>query len=175
MKSSSIKVWKGDITDLAVDVIVNAANSGLRGGGGVDGAIHRKGGPVIMQECDQIRGRQGGCKTGEAVVTSAGDLSSKHVIHTVGPIYTFISKDEAKRHLQSCYRNSLLLAKELGAKSIAFSSISTGVYGYPKKDAVEHVHELLVNEPGLMEGFEEVGFVCFDDENFALYSEKFRE
>lgn len=168
-----MKVIKGDITLLEVDAIVNAANSSLMGGGGVDGAIHRKGGGRILEECIAIRNRQGKCLTGEAVYTSAGDLPAKYVIHTVGPVWVGGDKNEPQL-LRNCYLNSLQIAKELGVKTIAFPNISTGVYHYPKpeaaKIAIQAVKDFLENE----ESENEITFVCFDDENWALYKELLR-
>lgn len=168
-----MKVIKGDITLLEVDAIVNAANSSLMGGGGVDGAIHRKGGGRILEECIAIRNRQGKCPTGEAVYTSAGDLPAKYVIHTVGPVWVGGDKNEPQL-LRNCYLNSLQIAKELGVKTIAFPNISTGVYHYPKpeaaKIAIQAVKDFLGNEESEIE----VTFVCFDDENWALYKELLR-
>ncbi|RME45982.1 MAG: RNase III inhibitor, partial [Caldilineae bacterium] len=114
-----IELLRGDITKVEVDAIVNAANSGLRGGGGVDGAIHRAGGPAIMEECKLIRERQGGCPTGEAVITTAGRLPARAVIHTVGPVWDPARPEEMDRLLADCYRNSLRLAVERGLKSVA--------------------------------------------------------
>lgn len=131
-----ISVFKGDITEIEVDAIVNAANTSLLGGGGVDGAIHRKGGNQILAECVAIRNKQGGCKTGEAVITSAGELKSKFVIHTVGPVWNG-DKDQKKIALANCYENSLKIAIEMGIKSIAFPNISTGIYHFPKDKAAE--------------------------------------
>src|SRR5256885_6723745 len=131
---NKIEIIKGDITLIKVDAIVNAANSSLMGGGGVDGAIHRAGGPAILEECKIIVARQGGCKTGEAVITRAGKLSAKHVIHTVGPIWQGGGNNE-KEKLGNCYRNSLKLALENSCRSIAFPNISTGVYRFPKEEA----------------------------------------
>ena len=127
---STISLVEGDITKEETDAIVNAANSRLAGGGGVDGAIHRAGGPSIMEECRQI----GGCPTGKAVITTGGKLKAKNVIHTVGPIYSGGRKNEAEL-LASAYRESLKLASSKGLESIAFPSISTGAYGYPLSEA----------------------------------------
>lgn len=166
-----ITLIKGDITKIKADAIVNAANSSLLGGGGVDGAIHRAGGPAILEECRQIRARQGGCDTGEAVITTAGQLPAKYVIHTVGPVWNDGNKNEPEL-LASCYRNSLQLAIEHGVKTIAFPNISTGVYRFPKPRAaaiaVETVQRFLATDKSL----EEVFFVCFDDENYNLYKER---
>lgn len=132
----------GDITTEVVDAIVNAANSTLLGGGGVDGAIHRVGGPSILEECREIRRVQylDGLPTGQAVITNGGELLAKHVIHTVGPIYGCHGDDDTKL-LADCYRNSVALAIENGLTSIAFPSISTGAYGYPKHEAAKVVGE----------------------------------
>src|SRR5262249_12874794 len=124
---TAISLRQGDITLTRADAIVNAANSSLMGGGGVDGAIHRAGGPEILEDCKKIVARQGGCKTGEAVITTAGRLPAKYVIHTVGPVWNGGNKDERKL-LANCYSNSLNLALEYGLKTIAFPNISTGIY-----------------------------------------------
>lgn len=170
MQNGRITVIKGDITKVQVDAIVNAANSGLLGGGGVDGAIHRAGGQAIMDECIEIRKRQGGCRTGEAVITTAGKLSARYVIHTVGPIWNG-GKNNEEQLLSNCYVNSLKLAVSNGVKSIAFPNISTGVYGFPKKlaapIAVNAVSDFLKDDSSI----EQVTFVCFDDENYNLYAE----
>lgn len=131
-----IEVIQGDITKLDVEAIVNAANSSLLGGGGVDGAIHRAAGPDLLEQCIRIRNAEGGCKTGDAKVTSGGRLKAKWVIHTVGPVYDDGADGEAEL-LASCYRKSLALAAERGAKTIAFPAISTGIYGYPLREACE--------------------------------------
>lgn len=165
-----IKLVKEDITKLEVDIIVNAANNSLLGGGGVDGAIHKAGGKQILEECIEIRSRQGGCETGEAVITTAGKLPAKHVIHTVGPIWHGGNIGEEEL-LANCYINSLKLAVTNKAETIAFPNISTGVYRFPKKLAAEialrEVSKFLLNN----KTFREVIFACFDDENFNIYSE----
>ena len=163
-----ITVIRDDITRMKVDAIVNAANSSLMGGGGVDGAIHRAGGPAILQECREIITRQGSCKTGEAVITTAGDLPARFVIHTVGPIWHGGNNDEA-RLLESCYHKSLKLAVENDIKSIAFPNISTGVYGFPKKQAANIAVHTVLSFMSTNESMEKVVFVCFDDENLHLY------
>ena len=162
-----IEVIKTDITTIEVDAIVNAANSSLLGGGGVDGAIHRKGGKAILDECIKIRERQGGCPTGEAVITTAGNLLAKYVIHTVGPIWNGGKKDEDQL-LQNCYFNSLSLAIENNCKTVAFPNISTGVYHFPKDRAAKIAAET-VQHFKQQELLDKVIFVCFDDENYELY------
>lgn len=163
-----IQVWKGDITKLATDAIVNAANSSLMGGGGVDGAIHRAGGPVILEDCRTIIARQGSCKTGEAVITRGGNLPAKFVIHTVGPVWNGGGKGE-EQLLVNAYYNSLTLAAENNIATIAFPNISTGIYRFPKDKAaaiaVRTVQEFLAQQDAV----KEVIFVCFDEENFQLY------
>lgn len=156
---------------MTVDAIVNAANSSLLGGGGVDGAIHRAGGPQILEECRAIVARQGGCKTGEAVITGAGRLLAKFVIHTVGPVWNGGKSGEEKK-LALCYQNSLKLAVENACTSIAFPSISTGVYRFPKAEAariaVGAVARFIENDQSGLS----VVFVCFDDENYDLIKEE---
>ncbi|WP_320054143.1 O-acetyl-ADP-ribose deacetylase [uncultured Acetobacteroides sp.] len=168
LANGRILVILGDITKIAVDAIVNAANSSLLGGGGVDGAIHRDGGPSILEECRAIVAEQGSCKTGEAVITTGGRLPSKYVIHTVGPVWNGGSKDEPLK-LASCYKSSLDLAVAHSCKTIAFPNISTGIYGYPKeKAAIIAVHEVakhLSNNKSI----EQVIFVCFDEESKRIY------
>lgn len=162
-----LEVLQGDITRVKTDAIVNAANSSLMGGGGVDGAIHRAGGPAILEACRQIVARQGRCKTGEAVITTAGNLPSTYVIHTVGPVWNG-GRNNERELLANCYRNTLRLAVENACKTIAFPAISTGVYGFPKAEAarisVQTVHAHLSAGGGL----EKALFVCFDEENYHL-------
>jgi len=167
---SRIKLVKDDITKIKVDAIVNAANNSLLGGGGVDGAIHRAGGRQILDECIEIRSRQGGCKTGEAVITSGGKLLAKYVIHTVGPVWQGGNNNEEEL-LANCYINSLKLAVENNVKTIAFPNISTGVYRFPKKPAAEIALREVNNFLSTNDTLEEVIFVCYDEENFAIYSE----
>ena len=162
-----IEVVKGDITKQEVDAIVNAANSSLLGGGGVDGAIHRAGGPGILEACRKIVARQGGCKTGEAVVTVAGNLPAKYVIHTVGPVWNGGKNKEAEL-LANCYRNSLQVATENNCKTIAFPNISTGIYRFPKPDAATIAAKTVADYLEKNKAIEKVVFVCFDDENFQF-------
>jgi len=168
MLPNRIHLLQGDITKVTADAIVNAANSSLLVGGGVDGAIHRAGGPAILEECRQIRARQGGCPTGEAVITAAGKLPAQFVIHTVGPVWNGGQKNEPTL-MANCYRNSPRLAQENGLKTVAFPNISTGVYGYPKDKAalvaVQTV-QVFLKENELPEL---VTFVVFDEENLRLY------
>ena len=169
-----ITLIKGDIITMETDAIVNAANTSLLGGGGVDGAIHRKGGKQILEECIAIRNRQGGCKTGEAVYTSGGNLPCQYVIHTVGPVWDY-GKNKEEELLANCYLNTLKIANELGLKSIAFPNISTGIYDFPKNEAadiaIETVKTFLKNEDS---STQKVVFVCFDEENFRIYEEKLK-
>ncbi|MCO6487160.1 MAG: O-acetyl-ADP-ribose deacetylase [Phaeodactylibacter sp.] len=164
-----IKLIRGDITKMEADAVVNAANSSLMGGGGVDGAIHRAGGPEILEECRQIRAECGKCPAGQAVITTAGKMPSRKVIHTVGPIWGQQNETESDRLLADCYRNSLLLAVKNGMKSVAFPNISTGVYGFPKERAArvatEAVKAFLAEDTSI----EHVYFVCFDEENYRIY------
>lgn len=163
-----ITLLKGDITKINSDAIVNAANTSLMGGGGVDGAIHRAGGPAILEECRNIVARQGGCKTGEAVITTGGKLPAKFIIHTVGPVWNGGSNRE-KEKLASCYRNSLLLAVENECATIAFPNISTGIYGFPKNEAAKIALETVSSFLAEAERIEKVIFVCFDEENYGIY------
>jgi O-acetyl-ADP-ribose deacetylase (regulator of RNase III) len=169
-----IEVVKGDITHLKVDAIVNAANSSLLGGGGVDGAIHRAGGPTIVEECMRIVERQGYLKTGKAVITTAGNLPAKFVIHTVGPIWSGGRKCEEIR-LAECYRNSLQLAVNNGLKTIAFPGISTGVYGFPKEPAARIALDSIVDFLNGNETIEKVYLVCYNDENYDLMVKYFND
>ncbi|QES90885.1 O-acetyl-ADP-ribose deacetylase [Rhizosphaericola mali] len=162
-----IEVQKGDITKIKVDAIVNAANTSLLGGGGVDGAIHRAGGNEILEDCRKIILKQGGCKVGEAVITTAGKLPAKYVIHTVGPVWNSGMKNEEIK-LKNCYLNSLNLAAENNCKTIAFPSISTGIYRFPKDKAatiaVETIKDFLKED----EIIEKIILVSFDDENYRI-------
>lgn len=168
-----ITLIKGDITKIKVDVVVNAANSSLLGGGGVDGAIHRAGGPMILDECQDIRNRLGKCKTGEAVITTAGNLPAKKLIHTVGPVYNGGNRlEKEKQLLADCYINSLKLAEAYDLRTIAFPNISTGIYRFPKSLAADIAIESVSNYKS--ETIEEVIFVCFDDENYQLYKENLK-
>jgi len=163
----NIQVIKADITKQHVDAIVNAANTSLLGGGGVDGAIHRAGGPAILVDCRKIIAKQGGCKTGEAVITTAGNLPAKFVIHTVGPVWNGGNKNEAEK-LASCYTKSLQLADENGCESIAFPNISTGVYGYPKDKAASVAVAAVEKSIPSLQNIKTIYFVCFDEENYEL-------
>ena len=166
-----IKLVQGDITRIKVDAIVNAANTSLLGGGGVDGAIHRAGGSEILEECRKIVAKQGGCKTGEAVITKAGKLPARFVIHTVGPVWNGGTINEEDK-LKSCYRKSLQLAIDNDCKSIAFPNISTGIYKFPKELAAEislqAIRQFLLENDFI----EEVYLVCFDDENYQILNKK---
>ncbi|RYU90042.1 O-acetyl-ADP-ribose deacetylase [Mucilaginibacter terrigena] len=163
-----IKLQQGDITKLQVDAIVNAANSSLMGGGGVDGAIHRAGGKQILEECKQIVNRQGGCKTGNAVITTGGKLPARYVIHTVGPVWNG-GKHNEEELLANCYSNSLKIAAGNVIKAIAFPNISTGVYRFPKDKAASIAVKTVDAFLHTNRDMEEVIFICFDDENYGLY------
>lgn len=164
-----MRVLQGDITKVEVDAIVNAANTSLLGGGGVDGAIHRAGGPEILEDCRIIVARQGGCKVGEAVITRAGRLPARHVIHTVGPVWNGGTKREPEL-LANCYRNSLLLAEEHQLATIAFPGISTGIYRFPKEKAAGIAVSTVLEISATLTQVIEVVFVCFDEESLVLYT-----
>ena len=168
LTGATLTLVQGDITKEQVDGIVNAANEQLMGGGGVDGAIHRAGGPAIMAECDQIRIEQGGCPTGNAVITTGGSLPAKYVIHTVGPIWRGGNAGEPKL-LASCYQKSLSLALEHGIKTVAFPSISTGIYGYPIDKAAGIALKAVAEFLERNDEIEEVRFVLFDEATYAGY------
>ncbi|MHB9293622.1 putative O-acetyl-ADP-ribose deacetylase [Hollandina sp. SP2] len=168
-----LELVQGDITCLKVDAMVNAANSKLVGGGGVDGAIHRAAGPELLAECRKIAESRkdhpaGACPTGKAVITGPGRLLCKKVIHTVGPVWYGGAQSEPSL-LAACYRNSLLLAQELGLESIAFPNISTGVYGYPKAAAAEIAIKTVKASLAETPGIKQVIFVCYDQENYEIY------
>ncbi|MFE5481545.1 O-acetyl-ADP-ribose deacetylase [Streptomyces sp. NPDC056527] len=163
----SLVLVSGDITDQHVDAVVNAANSSLLGGGGVDGAIHRRGGPEILAECRALKaGHYGkGLPTGKAVATTAGRLDARWVIHTVGPVW---SRDEDRSEsLASCYRESLRVADELGARTVAFPAISTGIYGWPMDDGARIAIETVRSTETSVE---EVRFVLFDEEAYRAFA-----
>jgi O-acetyl-ADP-ribose deacetylase (regulator of RNase III) len=155
---------EGDLTLQETEAIVNAANSRLAGGGGVDGAIHRAGGPRIMEECRKI----GGCPTGEAVITTGGNLKAKYVIHTVGPVYQDGNRGEA-RLLASAYHESLKLAHKKGIQSVAFPSLSTGAYGYPLEEAARIAVKTVVDYTREHPVFNRVGFVLFGNQAYQTY------
>jgi len=164
----TIRLLQGDITRVAADAIVNAANQALRGGGGVDGAIHRAGGPAIMAELDRIRAAQGGCPTGSAVVTTAGNLPARYVIHAVGPIWRGGASGEAEQ-LASCYRTAMRLAAERGLRTISFPSISTGAYGYPLEQAAPIALRTVLEALQGQTSVETALFVLFDRATLEAY------
>ncbi|WP_328779498.1 O-acetyl-ADP-ribose deacetylase [Streptomyces canus] len=164
---TTIRLVQGDITRESADAIVNAANSSLLGGGGVDGAIHRRGGPAILADCRKLRaGHYGkGLPTGKAVATTAGDLDARWVIHTVGPRYS--QEEDRSELLASCYRESLRVADELGARTVAFPAVSAGIYGWPIDDAAR----IAVETVGKAEtAVEEVRFVLFDEKAYQAFA-----
>ena len=163
-----LKIIKGDITNLACDAIVNAANSSLLGGGGVDGAIHWAAGPELLAECRTLHG----CRTGEAKITKGYKLPARFVIHTVGPVYYEHTPAEAESLLTSCYENSLNLAKENGLKTIAFPLISAGVYGYPQREAIKVAIETMKLH---QDDFDEMTLVLFGEREFGFAKEDYSE
>jgi O-acetyl-ADP-ribose deacetylase (regulator of RNase III) len=175
VNQTRLAIIQGDITKQTTDAIVNAANPGLMGGGGVDGAIHRAGGPTILEECRQIVAKQGRLPTGKAVITTGGNLPAKHVIHTVGPIWHGGNKGEAAL-LKSAYRESLKLAAEHKLASISFPSISTGAYGYPVAEAarvaIKAVVSFLTEQ---VTSLKEVVFVLFDSRTYKTYASTLEE
>lgn len=174
INKTKLSLLQGDITRQSTDAIVNAANSGLMGGGGVDGAIHRSGGPAILEECKQIVSRMGRLPTGEAVITIGGNLKARHVIHTVGPVWHGGHSGETEL-LASAYRNSLKVAVERGLKSVSFPSISTGAFGYPVRLAAAVALETVIDFLHQGETLEEVVFVLFDDATCLIYTHVLEE
>lgn len=164
--SPALRLLRGDLTEQRVDAIVNAANSSLMGGGGVDGAIHRRGGPAILDACRDLRAAKygGGLPTGEAVATTAGDLPARWVIHTVGPVYTL--REDRSALLAACHRNALAVADELGAATVAFPAISTGVYGWPM-DSAARIALRTVRET--VTSVAEIRFVLFDERALNVF------
>ncbi|MFD9216316.1 O-acetyl-ADP-ribose deacetylase [Streptomyces sp. NPDC059544] len=164
----TIALVRGDITEQDVDAVVNAANSSLLGGGGVDGAIHRRGGPEILEECRRLRASHygKGLPTGQAVATTAGRLPAQWVIHTVGPVHS--RSEDRSEQLASCYRESLRVADELGARTVAFPAISTGIYGWPMDDGARIATETVRNTGTT--SVEEVRFVLFDEPAYDAFA-----
>ena len=168
--TSTLSIVEGDITKEHTDAIVNAANSGLRGGGGVDGAIHRAGGPAIMEECRKI----GHCPTGQAVITTGGNLKARYVIHTVGPVWSGGGRNEAGL-LQSAYLESLKLASKKGLKSVSFPAISTGAYGYPLNDAARIALKTAIDYLKEHPEIETVRFVLFGKPMYDVFSDELKK
>ncbi len=170
---TKLSLIRGDITFQNTEAIVNAANTSLLGGGGVDGAIHRAGGPKILEECKEIRAKQEGCPTGEAVITTGGNMVTEYVIHTVGPVWSGGNRNE-EQLLRNAYYNSLNLAKKSNIKSISFPSISTGVYRFPidkaARIALSTVKEFLQEY-----NFEDVRFVLFSENDLQVYEEALKD
>lgn len=175
MAQTILEVIVGDITGLKVEAVVNAANSSLLGGGGVDGAIHRAGGPAILEACKEIRRTRfpDGLPTGEAVLTTGGNLPARHVIHTVGPIYH--NSAHPAEELAACYQSCVLCAQEAGITTLAFPAISTGVYGFPKPEAarvaVATLSDLLERDPGSLQ---RVALVAFDEKDGMILTDALR-
>ena len=170
INKTKLTLVQGDITKQKTDAIVNAANNSLLGGGGVDGAIHRAGGKQILEECIKIREKQRGCETGEAVITTGGNLPAGYVIHTVGPIWRGGSSGEADL-LANCYRNSLKLAVENNVSTISFPSISTGVYGYPVEKAAPVALKSVMGFLQSDDSLDEIVFVLYDRPTYQAYEE----
>lgn len=170
VNQAKLSIIQGDITRQTTDAIVNAANSGLMGGGGVDGAIHRAGGPAILEECKKIVSRQGRLPTGQAVITTAGNMKARYVIHTVGPIWHGGDQGESG-FLASAYRESLKLAAENNLTSISFPSISTGAYGYPVEEAARTAIKEVISFLKQTTSIKEVVFVLFDARTLEAYTD----
>jgi O-acetyl-ADP-ribose deacetylase (regulator of RNase III) len=170
INDATLSLVDGDITEQDTEAIVNAANKSLLGGGGVDGAIHRAGGPLILEECREI----GGCETGEAVITTGGNLKAKYVIHTVGPFYRFGLHNEPQL-LENAYRNSLNLATSEGIQSIAFPSISTGAYRYPMQDAAKIALKTAIDQLKSDSGIKLIRFVLFGKSTLEIYEKVLKE
>lgn len=168
---TTITLVQGDITRQTADAIVNAANSSLLGGGGVDGAIHRRGGPAILADCRRLRASHygKGLPTGQAVATTAGDLDARWVIHTVGPVYS--REEDRSDRLASCYRETLRVADELGARTVAFPAVSAGIFGWPMDDAARIAVETVRATPSAVE---EVTFVLFDETAYEAFGRQVR-
>jgi len=173
VNKTKLTLIRGDITEQDTEAILNAANTSLLGGGGVDGAIHRAGGPSILEECKKIRVKQGGCSTGEAVITTGGNLKARYVIHTVGPVWSGGNRNE-DLPLRNAYRNSLSLAKDKGIQSLSFPSISTGAYGFPVERAA-HIALSTVRDFLKTHTFEEVRFVLFSEKDLNVYEEAWKK
>lgn len=169
-----IELIKGDITKIEVGAIVNAANTSLLGGSGVDGAIHKAGGKSILDECQKIRNKQGGCKIGEAVITTAGKLPAKFVIHAVGPVWNNGKSNEEKL-LASAYFNSLKLVLQNKINTVSFPNISTGIYKFPKEKAAKIAIQTVADFLATTEKIEKIIFVCYDDENHQIYSKLLKQ
>jgi O-acetyl-ADP-ribose deacetylase (regulator of RNase III) len=170
ISKTKLTLIEGDITEQETDAIVNAANSSLLGGGGVDGAIHRAGGPDILQDCLKIRDKQGGCETGEAVITTGGNLQARYVIHTVGPVWRGGRSGEPEL-LANCHRNSLKIAAENGVRTISFPGISTGVYGYPLEKAAPVALKAVIEFLKSDDRFDEVVFVLYNEWTYKAYED----
>ena len=166
---TKIVLLLGDLTRQDTEAVVNAANSRLLGGGGVDGAVHRQGGPAIMRQLDDIRATQGGCPAGQAVITGGGDLPARFVIHTVGPVYQ--GRPDEAEVLASCYRSSMSLAAQQGIASLSFPSISTGIYGYPIEKAAPVALLTVWTELDKQE-FREIRFVLHSEKDYAIYKQE---